>query len=163
MSIPIHRFIDPVDRSRSISTVDKDSTTGEYGRYRRSMQIHLRRITVDRWWSIKNRDNFVVDFIDDTCVELSSDPIVGSGFWREIRGKSTTAHHFVCVSDTMELLAVCHHNKPKTIQCNRFWFNMQIVNSTMKRATCVWDIEQYPVRRPAGSWYHSKWIWMVQT
>jgi len=66
MSITIHRFIDPVDRSRSIPTVDKDSPTGEYDRYRRSMPIHLRRITVDSRWSIKTRDNFVVDFIDDT-------------------------------------------------------------------------------------------------
>jgi len=66
-SSPIHRFIDPVDRSRSISTVDAKSLTGEYGRYRRSMPIHLRRITVDGRWSIKNRHNFVVDFIDDTC------------------------------------------------------------------------------------------------
>jgi len=42
------------------------SPAGEYGRYRRSMPIHLLRITVDRRSSIKNRDNFVVDFIDDT-------------------------------------------------------------------------------------------------
>ena len=56
-----------VDRSRSISTVNKDSPTWEYGRYRRSMPIHLRRITVDRRLSIKNRDNLMVDFIDDTC------------------------------------------------------------------------------------------------
>jgi len=70
MSIPIHRFIDPVDRSWSISTVDKDSPTGEYGRYRRSMPIHLQRITVDRRWSIKNRDNLLVNFIDDTCVYI---------------------------------------------------------------------------------------------
>ena len=47
MSIPIHRFIDPVDPSRSISTVDKESPTGEYGRYRRSIRIHLRRIAVN--------------------------------------------------------------------------------------------------------------------
>jgi len=53
MSISIHRFINPVDRSRSISTVDKDSPTGEYGRYRRSIRIHLQRITVDRLWWIK--------------------------------------------------------------------------------------------------------------
>jgi len=69
MSIPIHRFIDPVDRSRSISTVDKDSLTGEYGRYRRSIRIHLQRITVDRGWWIKIRHNFVVDLIDDTCAK----------------------------------------------------------------------------------------------
>jgi len=31
----------PVDRSRSIPTVDKDSPTWEYGRYRRSIRIHL--------------------------------------------------------------------------------------------------------------------------
>jgi len=30
-AIPIHRFIDPVDRSRSISTVDADSPTENYG------------------------------------------------------------------------------------------------------------------------------------
>ena len=47
MSIPIHRFIDPADPSRSISTVDKESPTGEYGRYRRSIRIHLRRIAVN--------------------------------------------------------------------------------------------------------------------
>ena len=68
----IHRFIDSVDRSRLISTVDADSPTGEYGRYRRSMLIHLQRITVDCGSSIKNRHNFVVDFIDDTCVGLHS-------------------------------------------------------------------------------------------
>ena len=67
MKIPIHRFIDPrpVNRSRSISTVDKDSPTGkyagEYGRYRRSIRTtHLQRITVDRRWWIKIRNNFVV-------------------------------------------------------------------------------------------------------
>jgi len=46
MSIPIHRFIDPVDEDSpsggSISTVDTNSPTENYGR-----------------WSIKNRDNFV--------------------------------------------------------------------------------------------------------
>ena len=31
------------------------------------MQIHIRRVTVDRQWSIKNRDNFVFDFTDNTC------------------------------------------------------------------------------------------------
>ena len=36
-----------VDLSRSISTVDADSPTREYGRYRRSMLIHLLEITVD--------------------------------------------------------------------------------------------------------------------
>jgi len=61
---PIHRFIDPVDRSRLISTVDKDSPTGEYGWYQRSTPIHLRRITVDRRSSIRIRD-IVVDFIDE--------------------------------------------------------------------------------------------------
>jgi len=74
MSIPITRFIDPVDRSRSISTVDKDSPTGEYGRYRRSIRIHLQRITVDHGWWIQIRNNFVVDFIDDTC-----DGFIGAG------------------------------------------------------------------------------------
>jgi len=59
MSILIHWFIDPVDPSWLTSTVDKDSLTGEYGRYWRSMLIHLRRITVDCQWQIKNRDNFV--------------------------------------------------------------------------------------------------------
>jgi len=72
ISTPIHRFIDPVDRSRSISTVNANSPAGEYGRYRRSMPIHLRRITVDRRSSIKTRDNFVVYFINlnDTCEKL---------------------------------------------------------------------------------------------
>ena len=82
MSIPIHRFIDPVDRSRSISTVDKESPTGEYGRNRRSMPIHLRRITFDCRWSIKNRDNFVVDFINDTCANLPRFPNVSSSVTR---------------------------------------------------------------------------------
>ena len=59
MSILIHWFIDPVDPSWLTSTVDKDSLTGEYGPYWRSMLIHLRRITVDCRWQIKNRDNFV--------------------------------------------------------------------------------------------------------
>ena len=40
-------FIDPVDRSRSISTVDKDLPTWECGQYRRSTGIYLQRITVD--------------------------------------------------------------------------------------------------------------------
>jgi len=35
------------------------------------MLIHLRRITFYRRWSIQNRDNFVVDFIDDTCAKLA--------------------------------------------------------------------------------------------
>jgi len=85
MSIPIHWFIDlvdrsrsistvdkdsltyQVDRSRSISTVDKDSPTWEYGQYWRLIPIHLRRITVNCWSSMKNWHNFVVDFINDTC------------------------------------------------------------------------------------------------
>jgi len=67
MSIPIHWFIDPVDWSRSISMVDKDSPTWEYGWYWRSIRIHLQRITVNHRWWIKIRDIFVVDFIDDTC------------------------------------------------------------------------------------------------
>jgi len=33
LNVDTNPFIDPVDRSRSISTVDKDSLTGEYGRY----------------------------------------------------------------------------------------------------------------------------------
>ena len=41
--------------------------TGEYGRYRRSMSIHLRRITVDHRSSINDRDNFVINTIDNTC------------------------------------------------------------------------------------------------
>jgi len=74
--------LDPVDRSRSISTVDKESPTGEYGRNRRSMPIHLRRITFDCRWSIKNRDNFVVDFINDTCANLPRFPNVSSSVTR---------------------------------------------------------------------------------
>jgi len=34
------------------------------------MPIHLRKIKVDRRSSIKNRHNFVVDFINDTCAKL---------------------------------------------------------------------------------------------
>jgi len=59
---PIYR---PIDVSRSISTVDHDQPTGEYGRYRRSITIYLRRITVERRSSIKYRDHFAVDLIDD--------------------------------------------------------------------------------------------------
>jgi len=57
ISTPIHWCIDPVDWSRSISTVNANSPTGEYNQYRRLMPIHLRRITVDRRLSIKNRHN----------------------------------------------------------------------------------------------------------
>jgi len=85
MSILIHWFIDPVDRSRSISTVDKDSPTGKYIRYRRSMRIHLQRIMVDRRWWSKIQDNFVVDFIDDTCVNfgksVSRSSLQGASDW----------------------------------------------------------------------------------
>jgi len=59
--------------------VDADSPTGEYRRYRRSMPLHLRRITVDRRLSIKNRHNVVVDFIDDTCETLLSNKQMSSG------------------------------------------------------------------------------------
>jgi len=45
-------FNRPVDRSRSISTVDKDSPTWEYGRYRRSIRIHLLENTVDIWSTV---------------------------------------------------------------------------------------------------------------
>ena len=54
MLIPIHWFINPVNRSQLILTVDKDSPTGEYGRYWRSLRIHLQRITMDRQWWIKS-------------------------------------------------------------------------------------------------------------
>ena len=47
----------PVDLSPSISTVDSITPTEEYGRYRRSIRFHLRRITVDCWSSINHRDN----------------------------------------------------------------------------------------------------------
>ena len=36
-----------VDLSRSISTVDSITPTEEHGRHRRSIRLHLRRITVD--------------------------------------------------------------------------------------------------------------------
>jgi len=45
-------FNRPVDRSRSICTVDKDPPTWEYGGYRRSIRIHLLWNAVDidgRW------------------------------------------------------------------------------------------------------------------
>ena len=72
MSIPIQRFIDQVDRSRWISTVDTESPKVEYGRYWRSTRIYLRRFTVDGGLkselilSCNFAGNFVVDFIDDT-------------------------------------------------------------------------------------------------
>ena len=46
---PIGRllFNQPVDRSQSISTVNKDSPTWQYGRYWRSIKIHLLENTVD--------------------------------------------------------------------------------------------------------------------
>ena len=72
LNVDTNPFIDPVDRSRSISTVDKDSPTREYGRYRRSIRIHLQRITVDRRWWIKIRDNLAVDEIDH-LVQLTID------------------------------------------------------------------------------------------
>jgi len=40
-------FNRPVDRSRSISTVDKDSPSWECGRYRQSIRIHILENTVD--------------------------------------------------------------------------------------------------------------------
>jgi len=40
-------FDRPVDLSRSISTVDKDSAICDYGRHRRSIRIHLLENTVD--------------------------------------------------------------------------------------------------------------------
>ena len=43
-SVGFHR---PVGWSRSISTVGSVSPTGQPGRYRRSVRLHLRRITVD--------------------------------------------------------------------------------------------------------------------
>jgi len=45
-------FHRPVDRSRSISTVDKDSPIWEYGRYRRLIRIHLLGNTVDVWSTV---------------------------------------------------------------------------------------------------------------
>jgi len=80
ISKPIHRFINPADQSRSISTVNADSLTGEYGWYQRSMSIHLRRITVDRQSSIKNQYIFVVNFIDDTCENVRKNDSLS--FWR---------------------------------------------------------------------------------
>jgi len=59
----VHRFIDPVDPSRSISTVDKDLPTGKYGRYRRSTRIYLWIIMVDVGLT---SEIIVVHFID-TC------------------------------------------------------------------------------------------------
>ena len=107
VSTPIHRFVDrsichgryqwlitinlrenTVDidgqssstygRIRSISTVDHDQPTREYGRYRRSITIHLLRIgsIVDSGRSIEGVGS--VDFIDDTCEKL--------GPHRECRG-----------------------------------------------------------------------------
>ena len=60
-------------RSSDLSTRSID-----HGRYRRSIRIHLQRITVDRRWCVEVRDNFVVDFIDDTCenfIEILSEDL----------------------------------------------------------------------------------------
>jgi len=57
----------PVGQSRSISAVGSIPPTGEHGRYRRSVRLHLRRNTVDRRSSIIDQDNFVIDSTDDTC------------------------------------------------------------------------------------------------
>lgn len=57
----------PVDLLRSILTVDADLLTREHSRYRLSMKIHLRRITVDCQSSINDRDNFLIDSIDNLC------------------------------------------------------------------------------------------------
>jgi len=65
---PINR---PVGWSRSISTFGSVPPTGEHGRYRRSVRLHLRRITVDRGSSIIDRDNFVIGWTDDTCGHFS--------------------------------------------------------------------------------------------
>jgi len=69
-------------RTRSISTVDHDQPTGEYGRYRRSITINLRRNTVDidgrsgSTYGELGRSSMStgsiegvgsVDLIDDTC------------------------------------------------------------------------------------------------
>ena len=45
-------FNRPVDRSQSISTVDGDSPTWKYVRYRRSIRIHLIENTVDIWSTV---------------------------------------------------------------------------------------------------------------
>ena len=58
-----------ISKCRHLST-DLSTRSIGHGRYRRSMPIHLRRITVDLRSSIKNRDNIVVDFIDDTRRKL---------------------------------------------------------------------------------------------
>jgi len=56
--------------------------------YGPSIRIHLQRITVDRQWWIKIRNNFVVDFIDNTCAVFAqkittvmSHPIVQFFCW----------------------------------------------------------------------------------
>ena len=67
ISTPIPPIYRPIDLSRSISTVDHYQPTREYGRYRRSITTHLRRITVDRRSSKKYPHNFAVNLIDDGC------------------------------------------------------------------------------------------------
>ena len=81
MSILIHWFINPVNRSRLMLTVDKDSPTREYGQYWRSIRIHLQRITLDRWWWIKIRDNFFGRFHRRHLWKLDGNLTVKGYFW----------------------------------------------------------------------------------
>jgi len=67
-------------RSITVDIDVKDPPTGDYGRYRRSIRIYLKRITDDCGWWIKIRDNFVVDCSDDTCAINRSNQFCD--FWR---------------------------------------------------------------------------------
>ena len=130
ISIPIHRFNDPVDRTRSISTVDKDSPTGEYD-YRRSIRIHLKRIMVDRRLSIKNRDNFVVDFIDDTCGQLLR------------RHSAISLFLDGCVR-------ICRILRCSEVAAFQAWFAALIANTDICISQCLLT----PVWMLAGFWKH---------
>ena len=71
-----------------ISTVGSVPSTGEHGRYRRSVRFHLRENTVDiddqfgyTYWelwssSIINRDNFVIGWTNDTCEKFAEKGLV---------------------------------------------------------------------------------------
>jgi len=95
-------FNRPVDRSRSIPTVDKDSPTWEYGRYRRSIRIHL----------FENTSISTVDKDSPTCKY---------GRYRIDRGfqqKSVEIDHrcgFIPKKNSRYRPSICPHTKKKSV------------------------------------------------
>jgi len=78
---PINR---PVSWSRSISTVGLVPPMGQHDWYWWSVRLHLRRITVDRWSSIIDQDNFVIGWTDDTCANFVFNKVVPSWIWTKL-------------------------------------------------------------------------------